>query len=557
MHRRIIPVAFVVVLLLASSATAKPEVIGEVSATEIRMGAGDTTDSGLLAAYRLDQALDPQTSGITFQLNAPQVRVDTYQMDPVLVTSSVNVIPPNPGYQPDSRIFTTATIESSIARAGYKFSVVAPDGGARSHITSDCSNQTTPDRTSFDAPVLVAPPAEPVRVDVANSVQWHGCGTSQMTVTGRFVVVLFEIDSILTTADETVELPSGDAQSSFSPLAPSGEAYVTHRRQQYLYVDDGTITFDVDSSPHFVFLDSPQVEPRGTVEFRGANGRLQATQTWEVHADNLVLAGSMQLATQTTGGRIESVLMGRVDSAMADGHPVTLTSTVAAAAGPGSSLSRILGVGLVGVVVPVAVFAPRTVRAVRDRRMEPELDEEDAADAFLQDVEGVTASGPFGQPRTARQVRIGEDALRPLRYQLALERARGCFQAEDYRASTRWTRRALRVAPGDFSAHLLLARCLDQLGHRQRATYHRWLAASVATRPGADLRLAAEIGLDGAASAACAGNDPAAETWLRGALRADPRIRREVEGTPDLGHLLERIDAQFAAAEETPDWLRP
>src|SRR5687768_10631804 len=101
------------------------------------MGQGDSTDSGLLAVHRLDQVLDSETPTITFQLNASQVRVDTYQTDPVLVAGSAFVYPPLVGYQPDSRVFQEATVESSATKAGYRFSAVALNGGAPAHITSN------------------------------------------------------------------------------------------------------------------------------------------------------------------------------------------------------------------------------------------------------------------------------------------------------------------------------------------------------------------------------------------------------------------------------------
>jgi hypothetical protein len=482
---------------------------GQISATQVSTPSGGDIDSTLLAVNLLDPVVSrADAQAVAFNLDARQVRVDTYQYDPILVTSAAGVTPPMVGYQPETHMYIDASVGSAPARPGYRFSVVAPDGGASTHIVSDCGSLAPSGRQSFEAQEQVSHPEVPVTVDVSNASQWTQCGHAGVTVTGRFVVVVYGIDAVLTTGNETVELRSGDDQSSLSPLPASGPAYVTHRRQQYLYVDDGSLSFPMDHASDLAFLDQPQVTAM-SLRFTDANGQLsQGSAIDPVQAASLTVDGDLQLKGITStgqGGVLQSTFAGQISHADVDGKPLAFAVAPASHA---NSMNWIGVVGMVGLVAaPAALLVPRRIRAMRAWR----------ADAMLYAADRRFERLHFDEAEDMADQVLGMAPLHPEAHMLKarLRALRNDFEASD-------------------SHREVADRLLAQLGDVEQAVVNRIEAADEAAR-----------------------NDsaPRALQWLRRALQADQLARDEIRQWPALEPLMSHLESR--PDEEVPFWLLP
>jgi len=495
-----------VVLSGVTSATAI-QATGQISATQVSAPSASTIDSGLLAAYLPDPlASSPaDAQAVSFTLDAAQVRVDTYQYDPYFVTSAGSVGAPTP-VQAESHPYGDARVESAPAKPGYRFSVVAPEGSATAHLVSDCGAMAPSGQQTFEAPVEVSHSAPPVSADVSQASQWTQCGAASMTVTGRFVVVVYGIDATLTTSNETVDLRSGDDQSSVSPLPPSGPAYVTHRRQQYLYVDSGALSFPLSRASDVAYLAAPQIATSGTLSFTNAQGELhQGSATEPIHAASLALAGDLHLSAVTSkSGKLQGTFTGQIDHADADGHTVQLTSTVSSASAAGSWLWATMGVAG-AVLVPAGVAVSRR-----------------------------------GAARRRRQV-----AAR-------IELCDQLFEEGDYIAMRVVAADLVRRAPRNAEARLQLVRALDEVGTIDEAEEARATALELLGAAGLVEDVAA-LAFQGFSRALNRGSLPDALRWQRISIAANPRIRNEMVLHPAMQDFLGTLEAKA----EVPWYSQP
>jgi tetratricopeptide (TPR) repeat protein len=461
-----------------------------------------------LAVNLLDPLLanGPGTQAVSFTMNARQVRVDTYEYDPYLVTSAGSVGAPTP-VQPQAHEYNDATLTSAPAKPGYRLSVVALDGGATIHIVSECGSLAPSGRQSFEAQEQVSHSANPISVDVSSASQWSQCGQATVTVTGRFVVVVYGIDAVLTTSNETLELRSGDDQSGVSPLPPSGPAYVTHRRQQYLYVDGGNLSFPMDRASDLAFLAAPQVQAQ-SLQFTNARGQLSQGSTIDpIQAASLSMDGNLHLgAIKSTGqgGVLQSIFAGQISRAEADGQPLTFA---VAPASRTNSMSWIGVVGMVGLVAapPLLLVSRRSV-AARRRRVAGLLD----------------------------RANLHYESLR--------------FDQADEVAD-----QALRMAPAHPDVHILKARLGHHLGDLDQVLTHRHRARELLGNLG-DGEEALRNAIEAAEETAFQKAEPAALGWIKDALTMRPESWNEMYNVPVLRPILDRLGTPVDS--EPPFWLQ-
>lgn len=362
MAREPVAAALLAVLLCAQAgATSHQQVVGQLSTSGVESQGPTTITGHLLGLVRFDPLAADSGLDASFRLSGGQVRVATYESDPAIAAEGTWYAPVMPGYEPNTTTYSKAVVESlpGQTRDAYKVNVIASDGRPPVvRVSGGCEAFSVPDRQQLEAEWAVARPAEPVVVDVANAVRWTECGRSQVEVEGDFTLVLWEVQATLRTVDQTVDLQSGIDDSSSIPAPASGQANPTigHRRQQYLYVEDGRLAFQMDSSPHFAYLAGPQVQSEGLLSFRHATGELRQGATMlPVQANSLALQGSLnvdQLRNQGPDQPLAVRFHGLVESGEADGQDLTLATTATQAVRP-FPWAWVVGLGLAATVVAV------------------------------------------------------------------------------------------------------------------------------------------------------------------------------------------------------------
>src|ERR1043165_5942669 len=122
---RLTPFVAVFALTLAPTlAQAAGETNGTITAMQGDAPNGAHVQGALDAIYRFDES-GSSAPTVAFAMKAADVRVDTYEVDPLVVAGPLSANAPMVGYSPASHAYANAAVESTIARPAYKFAVVS------------------------------------------------------------------------------------------------------------------------------------------------------------------------------------------------------------------------------------------------------------------------------------------------------------------------------------------------------------------------------------------------------------------------------------------------
>lgn len=355
---------------------------------------GPFTMQGSLAGLIQDDLLaESMVPSGDFDLRAENLRVETDEASTTLqVRDRTAYVPLDPVTNSDD--FQDATVRGSEARAGFEFFVVpVASDGARIRVNASCGGLSPSGVDAQEVPPQVRDDTRPRTViDSGDALHWQECASdATATVTGDFLVGLWEHSATLTAGNESVALESGRSQSSSSPHALTDDT-ITHDRQVFLYVTGGRLTLPLEAGVHRdLYVQDARVQSTSLLELRGATGALEAAgQSINLAGDEVLLQGTLVLdATGVgVGAAFTLTVAGDVDSAHVNGHPLTV-STAAAAGLPWLWVlvaAIVLGVGA-GVVwfyvSPLRLFHQlRRARESRIRRLRPECNNHRRAAAW-------------------------------------------------------------------------------------------------------------------------------------------------------------------------------
>lgn len=466
------------------------------------------------------QAPDP-----LFELRATAARVETWEAGPYTRGPRGFIAPPT---TPTSQLFTEVSVIGTTNRAEYRFDVFpTTDVPPLASVSSACVQLEPSSKDSHDSVPRVGADSPRFETRVADAIQWSACGLSELTVTGSFVLVLWEWDAEIRSDGQATELRSGRDRTSTAPEPAASSIYptVSHARQQYIYVEGGTLTVPrMDDTTHWAFLDSPRLSTQGTLRFKDATGQLE--QDGVVHpirASSLNAEGGLGLhGIRSTGqdGNLHADLAGRLDAADTDGQPMALSAAVAAQGGP---VLWLLAVGAVGAVAAPALAVPLRRRHAARRR------------------------------RTDAVLRRLDDAMCRL----------------DFPAAERLSAKLLDWEPHVGEFHHLRGQALRELGQPALALQHHEQARDLLRGfEGLDTELLAENFYAGARAAALqAAAASAAEkdkwqeivlAWLRQALESKPELLADMERQPDVHGYVDQARMWVATLDrDAPEWLQP
>lgn len=506
------------VLLLAliavpTSSAAHPAT-GQLTAADTDAAGDVVLNASLLAFTRFDlsvpeMAATPPLPTIDpgFQLRAHTLRIVTHQNDPT-VRGPRGYVVMDPHSQ--ERLFENAVVTGLQVRPEYRFDVYPLNGNLPVvEVSSNCAELRSSSRAAVGSEPKANVSAPQFTVDVSNAASWSECGQSKVTIIGSYVLVLWQWDSQVESKDETTELPSGMHRTSTVPEPAASALYptVSNASQQYIYAEDAVLTIPrMDNTSHWAYLEAPQVTA-DTMRFTTVAGQIEQNGVVQpIQASSLNVAGRLDLqGIQSTGqdGSLQADLGGRLDSAQADGQP--LSFAVAPASNKGGSFAWFLGLGAFGAVLVPAV---PIVRVARQRR-----------------------------------------AIR------ANDRCKALTDIARFEQACREGELAVKRRPQDATAHANFARALGHLGRYDQAERHRLMADSLLGSSPSDPHLWVENAFQAAEEAATAGHDSRARKWLIQALRQQPSLIEDADCVPALRPIVDELTMRNGS--KPADWVLP
>lgn len=306
---------------------------------------------GLIQDTTINGSLVPTGS---FELKTDHLRVEVDDAE-----TTINVVDGayrhrlNP--ETNSEEFQDATVLGSEARAGFEFFVVpVASDGARIQVDAACGGLSPSDVDAQEIPPQVRDDArERTVIESGDALHWSECGRdATATVTGDFLVGLWEHSATLTADNESMALESGRSKSDNSPHAATDDT-ITHDRQVFLYVTGGRLTLPLEVGVHRdLYVQDARIDA-ALLQLRAATGNLEAAgQAVEMDGDDVLLQGRLTLDATGAGAGAAFPLhvAGDLDAMHVNGRPLTVATTTASPELPWWGL--VTGAGLVvGVLV--------------------------------------------------------------------------------------------------------------------------------------------------------------------------------------------------------------
>jgi hypothetical protein len=347
-------------LLIIPAASATTSLQGKFTATSVQAQGPSTLNAPLVAFFQDSTPNVDSPASPDFSLAAQSLRVQTYYFDPALNAGGILV---SAAPQASSETYQNAQAQGVQNRPNYHWSLFSlHSGDADIKTDSTCSNLTPSarsqeSRTSF---VFYSPASDmTLTASTADALAWTDCSsTAAITVTGNFVLMLWQWDATLHANGQDYPLPSGHSQSANDPVgSPETTGLVSYDRQRYLYVENGTLTIPTLTGTNYAVYAGPQTHLHADtgLVFKDATGQItEGTQAVSLQGSALQIKGSLDLDAMGTDANqpFTTHLNGAMQSATVDGRDIELAASTVA--GPKIMLAWPWLAGAVGLVaIPV------------------------------------------------------------------------------------------------------------------------------------------------------------------------------------------------------------
>lgn len=313
-----------VAVLVAAPATAAPWK-GELATPELQ-ALGESGTLGPLTVLLQENALpehgpaDPR-----FRLEADRLRVEADHTDlnlNLLVTEYFHDVKTSVEDHAD------AVVEGTVNRDGHRFSVWPVTASPPTVHASEpgCATLSPSTQAEVNRTALVRASTRPASVaHVGSSTLWSGCDEGSVTVTGDFLLRLWEWDAELTADGETRTLPSGEHGVDGQPRDDEGtDRFAGEATEQYLYAHNATLTIPRLAGHYEVYLGDAEVTATA-LRLRQATGTIKGTDTHRAQSQDVYLQGDLVVHARNTGGMLATTFQGGLDQAHLDGVAATLT----------------------------------------------------------------------------------------------------------------------------------------------------------------------------------------------------------------------------------------
>lgn len=363
--------AALLALLVALPAAAAGPVL-ELEASSARV-AGTGAFDGPLRALRIQDNGYPERMGPPdFRLTAGSLEVQVDTIDATLAAM---------GYPSRllSSSYTDAAVTGLEAHGNHRFFVfpLAEDRPLRATGSGSCFQLAPADQDLVNGFPFVNRSRPALRVGTATALAWSDCdGDATATITGDFVVLLWEVDAYVTGREGDQLVRTGHHANDADPTAAS-YPIVTELTEAFLYVTNGTLTLPrlPPADGYRMFIEGGATyTATGMASLEAAHGRLQGLgPTQEVPASTVVAAGQLALqATKQDGLVLAATVSGDLASVRSDGHEMvppagTYTVTVTK---PDVVLAALLAASvlLAGLLLGAWMFPPWYYRQLQSGR---------------------------------------------------------------------------------------------------------------------------------------------------------------------------------------------
>lgn len=246
-------------------------------------------------------AAQPSPAG--FHLQATSVVVETTVRDPSIHVGGLSggIDPRTTGEEARD-----ASIEGLAARPGDRFDLFALPGhpAPGMHAETGCTSwAASTDDEIVGRPRVPTRSERTVRAQVSSAMEVGDCdGSAAWTVTGDFLVLLWERDIVVDDSTGRREVRSGSLPPGGTTGAPAGGDLFSADQEVYLYVSNGTLQLPMDARTR------AWLAPEASLAARGALRLTQATVGLggeTLRAPELALVGEVRATLRATAGLLD------------------------------------------------------------------------------------------------------------------------------------------------------------------------------------------------------------------------------------------------------------
>ncbi|MFO1535815.1 MAG: hypothetical protein ABR586_09140 [Thermoplasmatota archaeon] len=297
---------------------------------------------------RLDASKDASLTDSAFQIKARHVRLELDVAD-YFVESAAAAGPLVPyvdgldgpfSYKyTEIRDFTGVVINGSASRQD-RFAYLFPVGAGISNIEAGCADVWPGPSSTLTVPELGFNPntrrpeayvngSHNPSADISDTLEVAPCVGKPLTVSGSFLVVLWQWDAGLQAEEGPLAIATGRGTAMQPFDGNGGRPYLGSAREAYLYVEDGEFTIAGNAErPTRMYLDQATV--RGASRLTLQDGQGQVTGLPSIEGSNVEFTGALDIGLFPGNNFVSANIGGRLQAIDVDGHRVELATAVPA-----------------------------------------------------------------------------------------------------------------------------------------------------------------------------------------------------------------------------------
>jgi hypothetical protein len=292
-----------------------------------------------------------------FHLEAGSVVVETTVRDPSVHAGglAVGIDPRTTGQEARD-----ATIQGLAARPGDRFDLFALPQHAppRLHAETGCTSwSASQDDEVVRSPRVPTRSERTARASVASAVEVGDCdGSVPWTVTGDFLVLLWERDITVSDSQGRREVRSGRLPPGGAGGTPSGGGPFSADQEVYLYVSNGTLQVPMDAATRAWLAPEASLAAHGVLRLRHATVGL-AGET--LRGPEVTLVGDVRATLRTSGRLLDLDVTGSFGVGDAPAADPAASRPAQAPLGPNLMAAAVAGVGALALAAGWALRRPR------------------------------------------------------------------------------------------------------------------------------------------------------------------------------------------------------
>jgi hypothetical protein len=293
-------------------------------------------------------------------------------------------------------------LHGTTTRPQYYLGLFADGAGATIQVTAADARLRASPETEIAGHIFMRSEIPQPRHRTGGEAQLESAtGPIGITVTGSFLLMLWELDLAKDGSETRFETGSQDAPAHGSlPAESSRAAGERTDRQLYLYVTDGSLQlWSLDPDAFKVHIGAPAIETAGTATFTGASAKVaDGSNMRSVEPGTMTFDGQLRIeSTGPTTHRMPMRVSGTSRSVVVNGEALSWAAPIEVVGPSGNSLWPLLIFGFVATpgLVAGGVYGHRWTQTARMNRLE-DLMEWGEWDAVARKAPRLSRSRHFG-----------------------------------------------------------------------------------------------------------------------------------------------------------------